>query len=151
MSDASSAGSHGKTCRQDVLDRVDIPVVPGAAGRARPMPDRKHEFRKPVPTRRTCLARWKPAVDDDELPSVPLALVFQLATELGPAAVRDCLLLFIRISTAPVRCSHMGSIARFFVKTAEARRTRLRSLCRLASRGTGFLLPKARASSGGHG
>jgi hypothetical protein len=244
MSDASSAGSHGKTCRQDVLGRVDIPVVPGAAGRARPMRDRKHEFCKLVPARRASLTRWIPAVDDDELPSVPLALVVQLATELGPAAVRDgagqpsvadqagyvqvldhdrvggaykpgadpvqeiapriadlavgaghlkfrlfpvrgtlgdtfalggvagvpccqgavphdadaaecaaehCLLLFIRISTAPVRCSHVGSIAHFFVKTAEARRTRLRPLCRLASQGTGFLPSKARASSGGHG
>ena len=42
MSDASSAGiargapGCGKTCRNDVRGRVDVPVVPGAAGRARP-------------------------------------------------------------------------------------------------------------------
>jgi FhuF-like iron-sulfur protein len=39
MSYASSAGSHGKTCRQDVLRGVDVPVMPGAAGRARPVAD----------------------------------------------------------------------------------------------------------------
>ena len=44
MSDISSAGiargspGYGKTCRKDVLCRVDVPVVPGAAGRAGPVP-----------------------------------------------------------------------------------------------------------------
>ena len=39
MSDVSSAGiapgvrDYGKTCRKDVLGGVDVPVVPGAAGR----------------------------------------------------------------------------------------------------------------------
>jgi len=47
VSDASSAGigtssgAYGKTCRKDVLRGVDVPVVPGAAGRARPVPRRK--------------------------------------------------------------------------------------------------------------
>jgi len=89
MSDASSAGSHGKTCRQDVLGRIDIPVVPGTTGGARPVADRKLELREYMPARRASLARRKPAVNDDELPSVPLTLVRQLAAELGPTAVRD--------------------------------------------------------------
>ena len=44
MSDVSSAGmagvapGYGKTCRQDVLRGIDIPVMPGTAGRARPVP-----------------------------------------------------------------------------------------------------------------
>jgi len=38
MSYVSSAGRRGKTCRQDVLGGVDVPVVPGAAGGARPVP-----------------------------------------------------------------------------------------------------------------
>ena len=38
MSDISSAGSNGKTCRQDVLRGVDVPVAPGTAGRALPRP-----------------------------------------------------------------------------------------------------------------
>ena len=33
MSYVSSAGRNGKTCRQDVLRGVYVPVVPGAAGR----------------------------------------------------------------------------------------------------------------------
>src|SRR6185312_6527405 len=89
MSDASSAGSHGKTCRQDVLGRIDIPVVPGTTGGARPVADRKLELHEHMPARRASLARRKPAVNDDELPSVPLTLVRQLAAELGPTAVRD--------------------------------------------------------------
>lgn len=32
MSDVTSAGRHGTTCRPDVLGRVDVPVVQGAAG-----------------------------------------------------------------------------------------------------------------------
>ena len=36
MSDVSSAGSHGKTCRQDVLCRIHVPVMAGAAGRTSP-------------------------------------------------------------------------------------------------------------------
>ena len=44
MSYVSSAGiargapGYGKTCRKDVLGGVDVPVVPGAAGRASPLP-----------------------------------------------------------------------------------------------------------------
>ena len=44
MSYVSSAGiargapDYGMTCRQDVLGGVDVPVMPGAAGRAGPVP-----------------------------------------------------------------------------------------------------------------
>ena len=44
VSDISSAGmagvasGYGKTCRQDVLRGVDVPVMPGTAGRALPHP-----------------------------------------------------------------------------------------------------------------
>ena len=52
------------------------------------MADRKLELREHVPTRRARLARRKPTVND-ELPSIPLALVFRLAAELGPTAIQD--------------------------------------------------------------
>jgi hypothetical protein len=48
MSYVTSAGRHGKTCRQDVLRGVDVPVVPGAAGRACPVPRRKGQLREQV-------------------------------------------------------------------------------------------------------
>jgi hypothetical protein len=48
----SSAGvarvspGYGKTCRQDVLSGVDVPVVPGAAGRTLPRPGLQRKLRE---------------------------------------------------------------------------------------------------------
>src|SRR5260370_20437271 len=95
MSYISSAGiargapGYGTTCRKDVLGGVDVPVVPGAAGRASPMPRRQAQLREQVPARRAGRGRRVPAVDDHQAAPVPLALVLQLAAELAPAAVGD--------------------------------------------------------------
>ena len=89
MSYASSAGRHGLTSGQDVLRRVEVPVVPGAAGRARPVPRAKAQLREQVPARRAGLGGRVPAVDHDQVPAVPLALVLKLAAELAPPAVAD--------------------------------------------------------------
>jgi hypothetical protein len=84
MSDIASAGiaggtpGYGTTCRKDVLGRVEVPVVPGAAGRA----------------------------------------------------AQDRLLLLIGVGPAPVRYPHIYIIARFFVRTAKARRACLPSALR---------------------
>src|SRR5207248_4971211 len=88
MSHISSAGRNGKTCRQDVLRGVDVPVMPGAARGTRPVPGGKAQFREQVPTRRAGLAGRVPAVNYDQLASGALAFVLQLAAELAPAAVR---------------------------------------------------------------
>src|SRR5437016_11117509 len=95
MSDISSAGiargtpGYGKTCRQDVLGRVDVPVMPGAATRARPVPGTQRQPGEQVPARRARLGGRVPAVDHDQLASGAFALVLQLASELAPAAVGD--------------------------------------------------------------
>ena len=89
MSYASSAGSHRMTSGEDVLGGVDVPVVPGAAGRALPGPRAETQLREQVPARRAGLRAGIPPVDHDQLPPVPLALVLELAAELAPAAVRD--------------------------------------------------------------
>src|SRR5215471_16466385 len=95
MSDASSAGiargtpGYGKTCRQDVLGRVDVPVMPGAAGRARPAPGGQAQLREQVPARAAGLRRRVPAADHDQAAAVPFAFVGELAAELAPAAVGD--------------------------------------------------------------
>src|ERR1700728_2931151 len=89
VADISSAGCHRLTSGQDVLRGVDVPVVPGAAGRALPRPGGKAQFGEQVPARRAGLGRGVPAVDDDELPTVAVAFVFELAAELAPAAVGD--------------------------------------------------------------
>ncbi len=89
MSDISSAGSNGKTCRQDVLRGVDVPVVPGAAGRADPCPGAEGEFREQVPAGGAGLAARVAPVDHDQAPPGPGCLVLELAAELTPAAVRD--------------------------------------------------------------
>ena len=56
MSDISSAGRNGKTYRRDVLRGVDIPVVPGAAGRTVPCPCAEGQLREQVPAFRAGLA-----------------------------------------------------------------------------------------------
>ncbi|GAA3123274.1 hypothetical protein GCM10010466_12740 [Planomonospora alba] len=67
------------TSGQDVLRRVDVPVVPGAQG----------QFGEQVPALAACLGRGVPAVDDDQAAAVPLALVLQQAAELTPPAIGD--------------------------------------------------------------
>src|SRR6516162_11628205 len=95
MSYVSSAGiapgapGYGKTCRKDVPRGVDIPVVPGAAGRASPVPGGQAQVREQVPACRAGLGRGVPPVDDDQAAAVPLALVLQLSAELAPPAVGD--------------------------------------------------------------
>jgi hypothetical protein len=61
MSYLSSAGiargapGYGMTCRQDVLRSVDVPVVPGAARRARPVLGGQAQLGEQVPARRARL------------------------------------------------------------------------------------------------
>jgi hypothetical protein len=95
VSDISSAGmagatpGYGKTCRQDVLRGVDVPVVPGAAGRARPVPPVQAQRSEDMPARRACLRRRVPPVDHDQVPPVPGRLVLEHGPEGSPPAVRD--------------------------------------------------------------
>ena len=91
MSDISSAGSNGKTCRQDVLRGGDVPVVPGAAGRAVPCPGAEGQLREQVPARGAGLAARVEPVGHDQAPPGPGCLVLKLAAELTPAAVGYCL------------------------------------------------------------
>jgi hypothetical protein len=95
MSDISSAGiawiipGCGTACRRDVLGGVDVPVVPGAASGARPVPRGQGKLRERVPARRAGLARRIPPADHGQFPAVPLAFVLKLPAELTPAAVAD--------------------------------------------------------------
>ena len=95
MSDIASAGiargapGYGTTCRKDVPGRVDVPVVPGAAGRARPVPRGQGQLGEQAPARRAGLRARVPAVDHDQVAPVPPALVVELAAELAPPAVGD--------------------------------------------------------------
>jgi hypothetical protein len=93
VSDVSSAGiariapGCGKTCRKDVLRGVYVPVVPGAARRARPVPRRQAQRGEQVPARRAGLGRRVEAVDRDHAPPGPFRLVLDHAAEGAPAAV----------------------------------------------------------------
>src|SRR5207247_11098870 len=68
---------------------VDVPVVPGAAGRASPVPGGQAQLCQPVPARRAGFGGGIPAVYDDQAAAVPLALVRKLTAELAPAAIGD--------------------------------------------------------------
>src|SRR5262249_28676700 len=95
MSDLSSAGiargapGYGTTYRKNVLCGVDVPVVPGAAGRACPLPGGQAQVGEQVPAPRARLRRRVEPVNYDQAAAVPLALVGELATELAPATVGD--------------------------------------------------------------
>jgi hypothetical protein len=89
VSDVTSTGRHGMTCRQDVLCRVDVPVVQGPAGRATPRPGGQRKLSKPMPARRADLRTRKPAIDDDQTATIPGRLVLQHGPEGAPSAVGD--------------------------------------------------------------
>ncbi len=107
MSDISSAGiarvapGCGKTCRKDVLRRVEVPVVQDAAGRASPRPGGQAQLGERELACRAGLGRGVPAAGHDQLAAGSLALVLQLAAELAPPAVAD------RPGQAPV-ADHVG-------------------------------------------
>jgi hypothetical protein len=86
---AGVAPGYGKTCRQDVLRGIDIPVMPGTAGRALPHPRAEAQLGEDIPARRAHLLRRKPPVDHDHPPPAPGRLVLQHDPEGAPPAVRD--------------------------------------------------------------
>ncbi|SEQ23170.1 hypothetical protein SAMN05216188_102489 [Lentzea xinjiangensis] len=92
-SDIGSAGiarvtsGYGLTSRTDVLRRVDVPAVPGAASRARPMPGGELQLGEQVPAGGAGLAGGVPAVDHDQATACSFALVLRLSPELAPAGV----------------------------------------------------------------
>ncbi|SMD03511.1 hypothetical protein SAMN05660733_03555 [Lentzea albidocapillata] len=94
-SDISSAGitrvvsGYGSTSRKDVLRRVEVPVVPGATARTRPVPGRELQLGEQMPTGRAGLAGRKPAVDHDQHATGTFAFVLKLPPKLPPARVRD--------------------------------------------------------------
>ena len=96
MSDVTSTGistvtsTYGKTCRKDVLCRINVPVVPGATVRARPVPRAETQFSKQMPTRTARFTRRIPAINNDQAPSSFSCLVFKHLPESTPAAIRDC-------------------------------------------------------------
>src|SRR5690348_1816119 len=95
MSDISSAGiarvspGYRLTSGKYVLRGVDVPVVPGAARRARPVPRRQGQLGEQVPACGAGLRAGVPAVDHDERALVALALVLEHGPELAPSAVAD--------------------------------------------------------------
>jgi len=112
MSDIAFAGivrrtpDYGKTCRKNVLGRVYVPVVPGAAGRACPVPSGQAQFSNHVTARRAGLRTRVPAINHHQLPAVSLALVRELAAKLGPPAVGNR-------AGEPVVAAHAGDVEVF--------------------------------------
>src|SRR6185437_7086280 len=110
MADISSAGivrmtpGYRSTGGKDVLSGVDVPVVPGAARRARPVPRRQAQRGEQVPARRAGLAARVPAVDHGQRPPVAPCLVLKLAAELSEPGVENGLAQpgFGRRAVAPV-------------------------------------------------
>src|SRR5438105_5713704 len=78
-SPSAGIGTVSGTCRQpggqDVLRGVDVPVMPGAAGGARPVARPKTEDGEHVPARRADLGCGVPAVDDDDRTAAAPGLV----------------------------------------------------------------------------
>ena len=95
VSDISSAGitrgtpGYGKTCRKNVLRGVDVPVVPGAAGRARPCRVFRLSEASRCPHDRAGLADGVPAVDRDHVPPGLAALYSIMRAEGAPPAIGD--------------------------------------------------------------
>src|SRR6266568_557786 len=86
---AGAAPGYGKTCRQDVLRGVVVPVVPGAAGRARPVPRIQAQVDQEMPARRARPGRGVPPAGRDHAPPVSGGLVLDHGPEGAPPAVTD--------------------------------------------------------------
>lgn len=86
---ARIAAGYGSTSRKDVLGRVHVPVMPGAAGGTPPRPHRKAKRGSLVPALIADLAGRVPAVDRHQAPSSTRTLVLELTTELTPGSIRD--------------------------------------------------------------
>ncbi|SMC58971.1 hypothetical protein SAMN05660733_00624 [Lentzea albidocapillata] len=86
---ARVASGCDSTSRKDVLGRIEIPVVPGAATRTRPVPGRERQFSEQIPAHRTGLAGRVPTVDHDQRAARSFTLVLKLAPELTPAGIGD--------------------------------------------------------------
>src|SRR6185437_4019209 len=140
---------YGKTCRKDVLRGVEVPVVPGAAGRARPVPRLEGQAFEEVPARRAGLAARVPAVGLGVGGALALGGVAGMAGGEGPvphdadAAERARQRLLLRLGgvrPAPVRRPHPYRIQAVHVNISGTE-------CR-----SGFLPDlKTGASTGDHG
>ena len=85
----SSTGRHREPLGQNVVCRIEIPVVPDAAFRADPFTHIKRKFFHNMLAVIARFTRWIPTINFDEGSSVPLALIFQLADKLTPSHITD--------------------------------------------------------------
>jgi len=74
---------------QDVLSGVQVPVVQGAAGGARPVPCSQGKLRKEVSAVGAQFRRREEPVNDHQGPPIPGGLVLQLPAELAPPGITD--------------------------------------------------------------
>src|SRR5262249_23006085 len=80
---------YGSTSRNDVLGRVDVPVMPGTAARTRPVPGGKTQLGEQVPASRAGLGGGGPAGDHDERTPRPFGLVLPLPPKIPPPRITD--------------------------------------------------------------
>lgn len=74
-------------CRNNIECGVNVAVVSTAALGAIPLPNIKPQFIELMTATTTGLARWKPTINGNQSPAVPLAFVLQLPPNLSPARV----------------------------------------------------------------
>ena len=79
-----------QTLREDVTRSVDIPVMCTSATRTCPLSVIERHALEDVATLVAHLRGREESVDLDEVPSIPLALVFELPQQLAPRAISDC-------------------------------------------------------------
>ena len=80
---------YGEPRRKDILCCILVSVVLCLAACANPLAHVKRQSFDDVSTSGTCLAARKEAVDFDQLPAVPCALVRKKGQEHAPSCVRD--------------------------------------------------------------
>lgn len=83
-----STDRHGKPCRQNLLCCVNNSVV-GSITLARSLSDTQRQLINNVTAGPTALRAGKPAVDFNQLPTIPSCLVDQLSYQLIPSGIRN--------------------------------------------------------------
>jgi hypothetical protein len=77
--------SHG----QDILCRIDVPVMVSATWRAVPFPNIQGQPLNDMTTMATALRTGEPLINFDQGAAIPLSLIFQLSHQFAPPSIAD--------------------------------------------------------------
>jgi hypothetical protein len=90
-----STDANRKSSGENILGGINVSVVVRSTLWTSPLSNIKRQFIDYVTAMSTTFRAGKASVNFNQRPTVPLALVFQLSNQLGPASISDRLCKFV--------------------------------------------------------